>query len=203
MLTDYDPNFSPMSLDEAYLDFTQHLLERGRSSIAWRTYPQVRDWKTDCCCSLAVQQSYILETQNTDAMIPSQMVLAEVTQDLTVSCMCSGVCSKSCAKIINASDVNKQQSDEDDGGVCENETICTKCGMKQGVQDDWKEFGLDVEEAVREMRWRIQQRTGLTASAGECRYYILTSGTFCFARIGAAIACRTRATVCSSLVFVY
>ena len=41
ILKEYDPNFCPMSLDEAYLDLTDHLEKRKTMSEEERTYMQV------------------------------------------------------------------------------------------------------------------------------------------------------------------
>ena len=43
---------------------------------------------------------------------------------------------------------------------------CSICSKEIVDVVKWEEFGVDVEEAVREMRFRIEQKTGLTASAG-------------------------------------
>ena len=40
-MKEYDPNFCPMSLDEAYLDLTDHLEKRKTMSEEERTYMQV------------------------------------------------------------------------------------------------------------------------------------------------------------------
>lgn len=45
MFADYDPNFLPMSLDEAYLDITEHLQQRQHWPESMRTH-QVCDVKT-------------------------------------------------------------------------------------------------------------------------------------------------------------
>lgn len=42
----YDPDFSPMSLDEAYLDLTEHLRARAGLSEAERTFGN----RHVCCC---------------------------------------------------------------------------------------------------------------------------------------------------------
>ena len=41
ILKEYDPNFCPMSLDEAYLDLTDHLEKRKTMAEEERTYMEV------------------------------------------------------------------------------------------------------------------------------------------------------------------
>ena len=40
VIAEYDPNYSAMSLDEAYVDLTDHLQKRSEMSDAERTYPK-------------------------------------------------------------------------------------------------------------------------------------------------------------------
>ena len=56
ILAQYDPGFSPMSLDEAYLDFTQHLKERSSLNDEERTYPQVVEDVAYCACAACQQR---------------------------------------------------------------------------------------------------------------------------------------------------
>uniref|UniRef100_A0A8C4ZBY0 DNA polymerase kappa n=1 Tax=Gadus morhua TaxID=8049 RepID=A0A8C4ZBY0_GADMO len=108
----YDPNFMPMSLDEAYLDFTDHLEQR----ISW---PE--SLRTHC-----------LHTDITETGSPCvenlSPLLFEDSPSSTPSLPPSG------------------EKVESGGGS--------------------EVFGTCVEEAVREMRFRIEQKTTLTASAG-------------------------------------
>lgn len=52
------------------------------------------------------------------------------------------------------------------GDYQRNEEKCEKCGNTRIVVHDTVTFGTDVEEIVREMRFRVEQATGLTCSAG-------------------------------------
>lgn len=45
VFADYDPHFLPMSLDEAYLDITEHLEQRQDWPESMRTY-QICEMKT-------------------------------------------------------------------------------------------------------------------------------------------------------------
>lgn len=40
IISEYDMNYSAMSLDEAYLDLTDHLAKRLRIDISSRTFPK-------------------------------------------------------------------------------------------------------------------------------------------------------------------
>uniref|UniRef100_A0A4W4E9N5 DNA polymerase kappa n=1 Tax=Electrophorus electricus TaxID=8005 RepID=A0A4W4E9N5_ELEEL len=99
----YDPHFLPMSLDEAYLDITEHLHERQHWPESMRSYKS-------CDNEVPVE---------TDNLSP---VLFEDSPSSSPSLPGS------------------------DGKV--------------------EVFGTSPEEAVREMRFRIEQKTSLTASAG-------------------------------------
>ncbi|XP_060763144.1 DNA polymerase kappa isoform X2 [Neoarius graeffei] len=107
VFADYDPHFLPMSLDEAYLDITEHLEQRKHWPESMRTY-QICEMKTT-----GVKEMNELETSP---------VLFED--------------SPSSSPIVSGAD------------------------RKVEV------FGTSPEEAVREMRFRIEQKTTLTASAG-------------------------------------
>uniref|UniRef100_A0A8C5FT73 DNA polymerase kappa n=1 Tax=Gadus morhua TaxID=8049 RepID=A0A8C5FT73_GADMO len=103
----YDPNFMPMSLDEAYLDFTDHLEQRISWPESLRThFPQESEPCVENLSPLLFEDS----PSSTPSLPPSG------------------------------------EKVESGGGS--------------------EVFGTCVEEAVREMRFRIEQKTTLTASAG-------------------------------------
>ncbi|XP_015258922.1 PREDICTED: DNA polymerase kappa isoform X1 [Cyprinodon variegatus] len=112
IFAEYDPNFQPMSLDEAYLDFTDHLEQRQSWPESSRTHRYRSGSNTPADKQLEPRQ----KDEGTD--------LSPILFEDSPSC-----------------------SEEDAGGPFEL-------------------FGTSVEEAVREMRFRIEQRTTLTASAG-------------------------------------
>nr|XP_015220229.1 PREDICTED: DNA polymerase kappa isoform X1 [Lepisosteus oculatus]XP_015220237.1 PREDICTED: DNA polymerase kappa isoform X1 [Lepisosteus oculatus] len=104
IFTEYDPNFLPMSLDEAYLDITEHLEQRQSWPESMRTY------------YTRTENSSEAETDRLNGN--SSPVLFE---------------------------------DSPPGPRISGTPVV---------------FGLSAEEAVREMRFRIEQKTSLTASAG-------------------------------------
>ncbi|XP_061672013.1 DNA polymerase kappa isoform X1 [Syngnathoides biaculeatus] len=114
IFADYDPQFQPVSLDEAYLDFTEHLELRKSWPEASRTH-RYRSTSTNT----GVEQSEHQEESEVKGFSP---VLFEDSPSSSSEAAASG----------KASEV----------------------------------FGTCVEEAVREMRFRIEQKTTLTASAG-------------------------------------
>uniref|UniRef100_A0A674MKN9 DNA polymerase kappa n=1 Tax=Takifugu rubripes TaxID=31033 RepID=A0A674MKN9_TAKRU len=107
IFADYDPNFMPMSLDEAYLDFTEHLEKRQSWPDSLRTH----------------------HYRNNE--LPQ-----ETTPDVT--------------------DLSPVLFDDSPSSFL----CCEDAGSAFEI------FGTSVEEAVREMRFRIEQKTLLTASAG-------------------------------------
>ena len=50
VMADYDPNFCPMSLDEAYLDITEHLKKRQSFTEEERTYWTMLKVEDTCRC---------------------------------------------------------------------------------------------------------------------------------------------------------
>ncbi|XP_028661523.2 DNA polymerase kappa isoform X1 [Erpetoichthys calabaricus] len=113
IFAEYDPNFSPVSLDEAYLDITDHLEQR--------------------CCWPESRRTYYLEKEITST---------EHTSDLQLSGNTDGTISPVLFEDSPPPSLN------------------TAPEQKHIV------FGISAEEAVREMRFRIEQKTSLTASAG-------------------------------------
>ncbi|MED6263676.1 hypothetical protein CHARACLAT_006862 [Characodon lateralis] len=112
MFAEYDPNFQPMSLDEAYLDFTDHLEQRQ----SWPESSRTHRYRSRSNIPADKQMEPQQKEEGTD--------LSPVLFEDSLS-----------------------SSEGDAGGPFEL-------------------FGTSVEEAVREMRFRIEQKTTLTASAG-------------------------------------
>ncbi|XP_054629341.1 DNA polymerase kappa [Dunckerocampus dactyliophorus] len=114
----YDPNFQPMSLDEAYLDFTEHLQQR-------KSWPEAS--RTHCyrSSSTATGGGKIEHHQESEVKGFSPVLFED---------------SPSSSEFLSDSEA--------------------------GVTHATEVFGTSVEEAVREMRFRIEQKTMLTASAG-------------------------------------
>ncbi|ESO88104.1 hypothetical protein LOTGIDRAFT_126473 [Lottia gigantea] len=112
IMVDYDPNYCPLSLDEAYLDFTDHMKTRETSSDKDRSF-LVKN------CSVDDESKCMYSTQ-----------------------------------FSNSSQIEKEML-----------LICPVCN-KPYPPYEVKLFDKDIEDAVNEMRCRIEQRTRLTASAG-------------------------------------
>ncbi|KAF4112993.1 DNA polymerase kappa [Onychostoma macrolepis] len=110
IFSEYDPHFMPMSLDEAYLDITEHLEQRQHWPETMRTY-------------------YICD-----------------------------------AKTENNADRSESERDELSPVLFEDSPSSSP--SLSGADRKAEVFGMSAEEAVREMRFRIQQKTSLTASAG-------------------------------------
>ncbi|CEF59835.1 DNA polymerase kappa [Strongyloides ratti] len=67
-------------------------------------------------------------------------------------------------------------SDSDEHGICEVEEIkeiCKKCNKERICLIDKISFGISEAEVVKEIRFRVQQATGLTCSAGIAANWLL------------------------------
>nr|XP_003216301.1 PREDICTED: DNA polymerase kappa isoform X2 [Anolis carolinensis] len=111
ILAEYDPNFMPMGLDEAYLNITEHLEER-------------KNWDEG-------KRKHLIRTKNSSL---------HVLFDDDIS-----KCKQNDPSLLHSEEQEHQQS-----------TVLTKSVV----------FGTSAEEAVEEIRFRIEQKTKLTASAG-------------------------------------
>ncbi|CAL9708260.1 unnamed protein product [Knipowitschia caucasica] len=111
VFAEYDPQFQSVSLDEAYLDFTEHLEQRKN----WTDMARTHYYST------------------------TQMDATEDVQDL--------------------SPVLFEDSPS-------SSPVLTSCGGGAAIGKNYELFGTSAEEAVREMRFRIEQKIKLTASAG-------------------------------------
>ena len=133
VLADYDPNFSPMSLDEAYLDFTEHFEKRFLLSDYERTF---LCRKTDGCSKSLCNCDLNLKLK-----------------PIVLHCETNGR--------INFNNRNNPNDNQDESEY----TTCPLCGRPY-PEYDLVTFGMSPDDAVNEMRTRIEQKTCLTASAG-------------------------------------
>ncbi|NWV65452.1 POLK polymerase, partial [Malurus elegans] len=121
ILAEYDPNFMPMGLDEAYLNITEHLEER-------------LNWPED-------RRKFFFNTESTTGIDKNDMNM--------------------CAK-FNKGEVSSSPV------LFEDNTSLMDDNLKQGGRsvENSVVFGTSAEEVVKEIRFRIEQKTQLTASAG-------------------------------------
>ncbi|KAM6034097.1 DNA polymerase kappa isoform 1-T4 [Chlamydotis macqueenii] len=121
ILTEYDPNFMPMGLDEAYLNITEHLEERV-------------NWPED-------KRRFLFDTESTTE---------EDKGDINMSAKSNEDGYSSSPVLFEDSTPLMDDHPEQRGQSVENSVV----------------FGTSAEEAVKEIRFRIEQKTQLTASAG-------------------------------------
>ena len=233
-MSEYDPNFGPMGLDEAYLDLTEHLEKRKNMCEKDRTFSQHVDSSLLCECNQKSPDNKpdasgvndnglnekMLETENSTNE-ESLQVYSSFSDSDRQNCDQEKVATaKSHSDSANGMDKQiesgaKQNSNLDsanetdkeieigakqnnnmdpangtDSGieifVKENgdlglpngtdtsepfkiESLCKDCGKSRdpSLFEEKVTFGTSVEEAVNEMRFRIEAATRLTASAGE------------------------------------
>ncbi|XP_010008091.1 PREDICTED: DNA polymerase kappa, partial [Nestor notabilis] len=121
ILTEYDPNFMPMGLDEAYLNITEHLEER-------------LNWPEN-------KRRFFFNTESSTG---------NEKDDINMSAKCNegGYSSSPALFEDNTPLVNDHPEQRDQ--LVEKSVV----------------FGTSAEEVVKEIRFRIEQKTQLTASAG-------------------------------------
>ncbi|XP_075266967.1 DNA polymerase kappa isoform X1 [Opisthocomus hoazin] len=121
ILTEYDPNFMPMGLDEAYLNITEHLEER-------------LNWPED-------KRRFFFNTESiTEKNKDDRKTSAKFNED---ACSPSPVLFEDSTPLMDDAPEQKRQS-----------------------VGNLVVFGTSAEEVVKEIRFRIEQKTQLTASAG-------------------------------------
>ena len=152
LLAEYDPNFCPMSLDEAYLDITEHLILRKDMSLTERTFicrnEKFVDSDDHCLCDLndvCKQSGDSLVIMEDDKSVPVRTYFEKMMKE--------------------SLDIDQVRP------------VCPICG-RHFPPFCHVTFGIDDEEAVRELRTRIEQRTRLTASAGKHLSFSQTSPGF-------------------------
>ncbi|NXR89273.1 POLK polymerase, partial [Hypocryptadius cinnamomeus] len=121
ILAEYDPNFMPMGLDEAYLNITEHLEER-------------LNWPED-------RRRFFFRTESTTGIDKDCMNMSAKFNEGEVS---------SSPVLFEDNPSLMDDGHEQRGLSVENSVV----------------FGTSAEEVVKEIRFRIEQKTQLTASAG-------------------------------------
>ncbi|XP_043563330.1 DNA polymerase kappa [Chiloscyllium plagiosum] len=135
ILMDYDPNFIPMSLDEAYLDITEHLQQRQNWPEHKRTYYYHGEGDSK------VKENMENFQRSTEDLGDISPILFEDSPPVLLQ--------------QGSAQIELPQTDP-----------YLQTNGKESHQKDVIVFGVTAEEAVREMRFRIEQKTKLTASAG-------------------------------------
>ncbi|XP_059830514.1 DNA polymerase kappa isoform X2 [Hypanus sabinus] len=136
IIVDYDPNFLPVSLDEAYLDITEHLEQRQNWPEHKRTY---------YCHGEAKENMDSLQLCNEDVGDMGDI---------------SPILFKDSPPMLSQQEPVHSAVQQTDASLQSNE--------KESYQQEKEPivFGITAEEAVKELRFRIEQKTKLTASAG-------------------------------------
>ncbi|NXQ27914.1 POLK polymerase, partial [Alaudala cheleensis] len=121
ILAEYDPNFMPMGLDEAYLNITEHLEER-------------LNWPED-------RRRFFFKTESTTGIDKNGMDMSAKFNEDEVSS----------SPVLFEDNTSLMDDDLQQRGLSAENSVV---------------FGTSAEEVVKEIRFRIEQKTQLTASAG-------------------------------------
>ncbi|NWW23228.1 POLK polymerase, partial [Falcunculus frontatus] len=121
VLAEYDPNFMPMGLDEAYLNITEHLQER-------------LNWPED-------RRRFFFSTESTTRIDKDGMNMSARFNEGEVSS----------SPVLFEDNTSLMDDDFEQRGLSAKNSVV---------------FGTSAEEVVKEIRFRIEQKTQLTASAG-------------------------------------
>lgn len=129
ILAEYDPNFMAMSLDEAYLNITQHLQER-------------QDWPED-------KRRYFIKMGNYLKIDTPRQEANELTEyERSISPLLFEDSPPDLQPQGSPFQLNSEE--QNNPQIAQNPVV----------------FGTSAEEVVKEIRFRIEQKTTLTASAG-------------------------------------
>ncbi|XP_041464447.1 DNA polymerase kappa-like [Lytechinus variegatus] len=188
ILAEYDPNFCPMSLDEAYFDLTEYLERRRTMSADERTYPywsaESSDQGGEGQKSSSDEAAHQEKPSDDGPSGDDQTCVGEDKSLFTMVSRNQGQVTSG----TDATDLDKdrpqspchQENAEDQSrslGSCTPEggrpELLTQemddgesaSGTKRN-ESRCETFGVTCEEVVREIRFRIEQKTRLTASAG-------------------------------------
>ncbi|CAI2726136.1 unnamed protein product [Schistosoma spindalis] len=148
--------FSAVSLDEAYLDITDHLVDRCDFPVERRTFwprPAPGAPMLVCRCRSRSKnpQSHNLNSSCTDNQ--PEMLIDDNSESNSNSCQETDKSSDKQSVPI----IKPKYSDPD-------LAVCIECGLL--CKSGRRIFGLSAWEAVREMRFRVFCATRLTCSAG-------------------------------------
>ncbi|XP_054138600.1 DNA polymerase kappa [Melozone crissalis] len=120
ILAEYDPNFMPMGLDEAYLNITEHLEER-------------LNWPED-------RRRFFFNTESTTGIDNCVNMSAKFNEGEVSS-----------SPVLFEDNTSLMDEEHEQRGLSVENSVV---------------FGTSAEEVVKEIRFRIEQKTQLTASAG-------------------------------------
>ncbi|XP_022095439.1 DNA polymerase kappa-like [Acanthaster planci] len=179
ILAQYDPNFCPMSLDEAYFDLTGHLERRKGFSEAQRTFDyRDRNQEEDGwngggsdgrrCANLSGTQyphqegdiedvrrdGAVSNRTGDEDILPSSRHHQDFSSDTSAPCLC-----------VESTDSSDNCCTRSRGETERTISNAVKVATS-GKGRQCRTFGFTIEEAVEEIRFRIEQKTQLTASAG-------------------------------------
>lgn len=181
VLSKYDPNYCPVSLDEAYLNLTAHLEERCTFPRQQRTFlcrcsPLSNFHLCRCDLNMTLRDSLVL-SKDSEVRPCTKSHEQSTLQGINTLMDGKGIPYIN-NKNLDTVEVHSQNFEDRD---------CLKTQALGQQTEDFREyqlgacpvchkpvpefkvvtFGVDAESAVQEMRCRIEQATGLTASAGK------------------------------------
>ena len=183
ILAEYDPNYCPMSLDEAYFDLTDYLVRRQEMGEEERTYPyrveevSIRESKSSTELSKMPDQDRAEEDAKEggiDHLGENMSNLKAQEPEMLSSPSKEAIrpCKESCTAACRQCEDPKSELDHDGDETAPDE----KC---KGCRERRRMFGVSCEEVVEEIRFRIEQKTQLTASAGKLMILVSVEMPLC------------------------
>uniref|UniRef100_A0A8C4N7Q0 DNA polymerase kappa n=1 Tax=Eptatretus burgeri TaxID=7764 RepID=A0A8C4N7Q0_EPTBU len=188
ILAEYDPRFVRMSLDEAYLDITQHLKDRETWPKDRRTFASGSFLSRGCekgteSAHLKVVEVKLEQEREGEMHDDTEPVQNYMKQPMPTA---KGNVEESCMESNSEHITNEHESQVSlncspelfDDLPTQEESSCAELGHDSPLTLDCFSdphqkaatasvtFGLSAHEVAKEIRFRIEQKTRLTASAG-------------------------------------
>uniref|UniRef100_A0A9J2Q302 DNA polymerase kappa n=1 Tax=Ascaris lumbricoides TaxID=6252 RepID=A0A9J2Q302_ASCLU len=179
---EYDGNFQMGSLDEAYLDISEYALTRLEPDIIEKGRT-ILFLFASCCYGPNCATGKCAHVKNRIQFFEVRKVFEEYDSNFQMGSLDEAYLDISEYALTRLEPVERARIRYTGDCICRlplltedekeemknakvSEELCGKCGKMRISVCDMVCFGTDIEEIVRELRFRVEQATGLTCSAG-------------------------------------